>query len=80
MARIGVLKAGRERRLLQEYITAREAAERYGYTADHWRYLARRNLIERKRSGGIWLLVESSVRAYKKEMDGLGKRKHGRRL
>ena len=51
----------RGRPLTSVYVTAREAAERYGYTADHWRYLAREYLIERRTGGGVWLLIAWAV-------------------
>ena len=63
----------------EEHITVSEAAERYGISESHLRYLLRKKKIRGRKSGGTWILAASSVAQHKKRMEELGKRKFGLR-
>lgn len=65
--------------MAEEYITVSEAAERYGISESHLRYLLRKKRIKGRKSGGTWLLIGRSVVEYKKRMEELGKKKFGLR-
>jgi len=64
---------------LEEYITVAEAHERYGYSTSHLTKLLRDGEVKGRKSGGVWLVVPSSVEEYKERMENLGKKRHGLR-
>ena len=65
--------------MAEEYITVSEAAEGYGISKSHLRYLLRKKKINGRKSGGTWILARSSVARYKQRVEELGKKKHGLR-
>jgi len=64
---------------LEQYITVAEASERFGISTSHLTKLLRDGEIDGRKSGGVWLVVPSSVEKYKQRMEELGKEKHGLR-
>lgn len=45
-------------------ITTKEASEKYGLTPQHLWLLAKKGLVKGRKSGGTWLLDETSLKRY----------------
>ena len=56
-----------------------EAVEVSGYTADYLRRLARDGIVDAQKVAGGWLFNREDLLGYKRTMDALGPRKHGRK-
>jgi len=61
---------------LEGWITTIEAANLTGYTIVYIRRLARIRRVEAVKTGRDWLILRSSLLAYKARMDVLGPQKH----
>jgi excisionase family DNA binding protein len=61
---------------LEGWITTMEAANLTGYTIVYIRCLARIRRVEAVKTGRDWLILRSSLLAYKARMDVLGPQKH----
>jgi len=61
---------------IEGWITVREAAALTDYTTAHIRYLTRKGRVEARKTGRDWLILRSSLLAYKARMDVLGPQKH----
>jgi excisionase family DNA binding protein len=61
---------------LEGWITTMEAANLTGYTIVYIRRLARIRRVEAVKTGRDWLILRSSLLAYKARMDVLGPQKH----
>jgi excisionase family DNA binding protein len=61
---------------IEGWITVREAAALTDYTTAHIRYLTRKGRVEARKTGRDWLILRSSLLAYKARMDTLGTQKH----
>jgi len=59
------------------YISVREASERFGYSDSHIRSLLIKGLIEGDKFANVWMVDAESLQKYKAWMERLGKRKHG---
>jgi len=63
----------------QDFISVREASERYGYSGSHIRNLLIKGLIEGEKFASVWMVNVRSLERYKVRMEQLGKKKHGLR-
>jgi len=59
------------------FISVREASERYGYSGSHIRQLLLANKIKGRKFANAWMVDVASLEGYKAWMERLGKRKHG---
>jgi len=59
------------------FISVREASERYGYSGSHIRQLLLANKIEGRKFANAWMVNAESLQNYRAQMERLGKRKHG---
>ena len=59
------------------FISVREASERYGYSGSHIRQLLLANKIKGQKFANAWMVDAESLQKYKAWMERLGKRKHG---
>lgn len=63
----------------EEFISVREASERFGYSGAHIRELLAREKIEGRKFANIWMVDATSLKRYRAAMERLGKKKHGLR-
>jgi len=59
------------------FISVREASERFGYSGSHIRQLLLSNKIEGQKFANAWMVDAESLQKYRARMERLGKRKHG---
>ena len=59
------------------FISVREASERYGYSGSHIRQLLLANKIEGRKFANAWMVDAESLQEYRARMEMLGKKKHG---
>ena len=64
-------------KMMGNFISVREASERYGYSDSHIRSLLIKGLIRGEKFASVWMVDARSVEKYKARMERLGKRKHG---
>lgn len=60
-----------------DFISVKEAAERYGYSGSHIRQLLLSNRIEGRKFANAWMVDAESLQEYRARMEWLGKKKHG---
>lgn len=53
----------------ETYISSKRASEITGYARDYIGQLARKGLVEARRIGGLWYVLEKALLAYKREAD-----------
>lgn len=58
-----------------EYVSVEEASEITGYSIQYLRRLLRLGRIEATKKASVWWINLDSLKAYKQEMDTLGKEK-----
>ena len=63
----------------EQWVSVSEAAQRYHLTTGHVRWLLLKQKIVGRKSGGIWLVLLSSLDEHQRRMQALGKGKHGLR-
>lgn len=63
----------------EEWITVSEAVAVTGYTIVHIHWLIKKEKIKARRSGWNYLVDRQSLLAYQRQMEALGKKKHGLR-
>jgi excisionase family DNA binding protein len=61
---------------IEGWVNTKEAAALTGYTVVYIRNLIKRKRIEARKTGRDWLILRSSLLAYKARMDVLGPQKH----
>lgn len=61
------------------YISVKEASERYGYSESHVRGLLSRGLVKGEKFASVWMVDPISIEQHKAAMTSLGKKKHGTR-
>jgi excisionase family DNA binding protein len=61
---------------IEGWVNTKEAAALTGYTVVYIRNLIKRKRIEARKTGRDWLILRSSLLAYKARMDTLGPQKH----
>ncbi len=59
------------------FISVKEASERFGYSGSHIRQLLLANKIEGQKFANAWMVDAESLQKYRARMERLGKRKHG---
>ena len=59
------------------FISVKEASERFGYSGSHIRQLLLANKIEGRKFANAWMVDAESLQKYRAQMERLGKRKHG---
>ena len=59
------------------FISVKEACERYGYSGSHIRNLLGKGVIKGEKFAGVWLVDRTSVEKHRRQMERLGKKKHG---
>ena len=64
---------------LDDYISTREASDRYGLSKEHIARMLKAGLLKGKKIGHDWLVHEPSLRKHTKQMNSLGKKKFGLR-
>ncbi len=62
--------------VMEGWITVQEAATLTGYTPAHIRYLTRKGKVEAQKTGRDWMILRSSLLAYRARMNTLGPQKH----
>ncbi len=62
--------------MAQNFISVKEASERFGYSGSHIRQLLLANKIEGQKFANAWMVDTTSLAQYKARMERLGKRKH----
>ena len=63
--------------MTNDYISVKEASERYGYSESHVRGLLSRGLIKGEKFASVWMVDRLSIERHKASMKFLGKKKHG---
>jgi len=63
----------------EDWITVSEAVAVTGFHRVHIRWLITNEKIKAKRSGWYYLVDRNSLLAYQRQMDEMGKKKHGLR-
>lgn len=63
--------------MLGNFISVKEASERYGYSGSHIRNLLTRGVIEGEKFASVWMVDPQSIEKHKAQMEQLGKKKHG---
>jgi len=61
---------------IEGWVSTKEAAALTGYTIYYIRHLIKRGRVEARKVGRDWLILRSSLLAYKARMDTLGTQKH----
>ncbi len=64
---------------IEDYISTREAGEKYGLSKEHIARMLKAGHLRGKKIGHDWLVYEPSLQEYKKQMESLGKKKFGSR-
>lgn len=67
---------GEDRVVAEGWITTSEAVDITGYGAEYLRQLARAGKIEAQKFAGRWIFYAPKLKAYKRRMDALGRKKH----
>ena len=63
--------------MARNFISVKEASERFGYSGSHIRQLLLANKIEGRKFANAWMVDAESLQKYRARMERLGKRKHG---
>lgn len=63
--------------MLHNFISVKEASERYGYSGSHIRNLLGKGMIEGEKFAGVWLVDPGSIEKHRTRMEKLGNKKHG---
>jgi hypothetical protein len=63
--------------MTDNFISVKEASERYGYSDSHIRNLLGKGMIRGEKFASVWMVDRRSIEQHKATMDQLGKRKHG---
>jgi len=61
----------------QDFISVKDASERFGYSGSHIRQLLLANKMEGQKFANAWMVDTTSLAQYEARMERLGKRKHG---
>jgi len=61
---------------IEGWVNTKEASALTGYTVVYIRHLIKRGRLEARKIGRDWLILRSSLLAYKARMDTLGPQKH----
>ena len=59
------------------FISVKEASEKYGYCASHIRNLLGKGVIKGEKFANVWMVDYSSLEQYRRSMKQLGNKKHG---
>jgi len=65
--------------MAEEYVSVKEATERFQYSGAHIRQLLLTGRIRGRKFANVWMVDAESLQKYKARMEQLGKRKHGLR-
>ena len=60
-----------------DFISVKQASERFGYSESHIRNLLAKGIITGEKFAGVWLINARSVERHQARMERLGKKKHG---
>jgi hypothetical protein len=63
--------------MVGNFISVKEASERYGYSDSHIRNLLGKGLIKGEKFASVWMVDRRSIEQHKALMEQLGKKKHG---
>jgi hypothetical protein len=63
--------------MTDNFISVKEASERYGYSDSHIRNLLGKGMIKGEKFASVWMVDRRSIEEHKTQMDELGKKKHG---
>jgi hypothetical protein len=63
--------------MTDNFISVKEASERYGYSDSHIRNLLGKGMIRGEKFASVWMVDRRSIEQHKATMDQLGKKKHG---
>jgi hypothetical protein len=63
--------------MTDNFISVKEASERYGYSDSHIRNLLGKGMIRGEKFASVWMVDRRSIEQHKATMDELGKKKHG---
>jgi len=63
--------------MIGNFISVKEASERYGYSGSHIRNLLSKGVIEGEKLASVWLVDSVSIEEYRAQMEQLGNKKHG---
>jgi hypothetical protein len=63
--------------MTDNFISVKEASERYGYSDSHIRNLLGKGMIRGEKFASVWMVDRCSIERHKATMDQLGKKKHG---
>lgn len=61
----------------QNFISVKEASQKYGYSVSHIRNLLGKGVINGEKFASVWMVDRGSLEQYQNTMDQLGKKKHG---
>jgi hypothetical protein len=59
------------------FISVKEASQRYGYSGSHIRNLLSKGVLEGEKFASVWMVDSTSVEQYRAQMEQLGNKKHG---
>jgi len=59
------------------FISVKEASERFSYSGSHIRQLLLANKIEGRKFANAWMVDAESLQKYRAWMEQLGRKKHG---
>jgi len=59
------------------FISVKEASERYGYSGSHIRNLLSKGVITGEKFASVWMVDPRSIEKHRTQMEQLGRKKHG---
>ena len=63
--------------MVGNFISVKEASERYGYSDSHIRNMLGKGILKGEKFASVWMVDRRSMEQHKTQMDELGKKKHG---
>jgi hypothetical protein len=60
-----------------DFISVKEASDRYGYSGSHIRNLLSKGVIEGEKFASVWMVDPASIERHRAQMEQLGNKKHG---
>lgn len=63
--------------MTDNFISVKEASQRYGYSDSHIRNLLGKGMIRGEKFASVWMVDRRSIEEHKATMEQLGKKKHG---
>ena len=63
--------------MTDNFISVKQASERYGFSDSHIRNLLGKGIIRGEKFASVWMVDRRSIEEHKALMEQLGKKKHG---